>query len=89
MRLEADRMSNLIVVQKELVPERQVVLEERRMRTDNVPGELLNEAVRDALFGRGRPYGVPVVVMPTRSKSSASTKSAPSIEGTICPTMPC
>jgi len=61
MRLEADRMSNLIVVQKELVPERQVVLEERRMRTDNVPGELLNEAVRDALFGRGRPYGVPVV----------------------------
>lgn len=61
MRLEADRMSNLVIVQKELVPERQVVLEERRMRTDNVPGELLDEAVREALYGRGRPYGVPVI----------------------------
>jgi len=61
MRLEADRMSNLIVLQKELTPERQVVLEERRMRTDNVPGALLDEAVREALFGRGRPYGVPVI----------------------------
>jgi zinc protease len=61
MRLEADRMSNLIIVQKELVPERQVVLEERRMRTDNVPGELLDEAVRDSLYGHGRPYGVPVI----------------------------
>jgi zinc protease len=61
MRLEADRMSNLIVTQKELTPERQVVLEERRMRTDNVPGELLEEAVREALFGQGRPYGVPVI----------------------------
>ena len=47
------------ITDKELIPERQVVLEERRMRVDNVPAELLDEAVREQLFGRGRPYGMP------------------------------
>jgi zinc protease len=61
MRMEADRMANLRIVEKELVPERQVVLEERRMRTDNVPAALLDEAVREQLFGRHKPYGMPVV----------------------------
>ena len=37
MRMEADRMANLRITEKELIPERQVVLEERRMRTDNSP----------------------------------------------------
>lgn len=60
MRLEADRMVNLRLTEKELTPERQVVLEERRQRTENVPAELLDEAVRDSLFGHGRPYGVPI-----------------------------
>jgi zinc protease len=59
MRMEADRMVNLHITEKELTPERQVVLEERRMRVDNVPAELLDEAVREQLFGRGRPYGMP------------------------------
>jgi zinc protease len=59
MRMEADRMVNLRITEKELTPEREVVLEERRMRVDNVPGELLDEAVREQLFGRGRPYGMP------------------------------
>jgi zinc protease len=61
MRMEADRMVNLRILEKELTPERQVVLEERRMRVDNVPGELLDEAVREQLFGRGRPYGMPTI----------------------------
>jgi zinc protease len=61
MRMEADRMVNLRITEKELTPERQVVLEERRMRVDNVPGELLDEAVREQLFGHGRPYGMPTV----------------------------
>jgi zinc protease len=61
MRMEADRMANLRIVERELVPERQVVLEERRMRTDNVPSSLLDEAVREQLFGRHKPYGMPVV----------------------------
>lgn len=60
MRLEADRMANLRITEKELVPERQVVLEERRTRVDNVPGQLLDEAVREVLFGRHRPYAMPV-----------------------------
>jgi len=59
MRMEADRMVNLRLSERELIPERQVVLEERRMRVDNVPAELLDEAVREQLFGRGRPYGMP------------------------------
>lgn len=59
MRLEADRMVNLRIVDKELFPERQVVLEERRTRVDNVPGELLDEAVREQLFGRHKPYAMP------------------------------
>jgi zinc protease len=42
------------------VPERQVVLEERRMRVDNVPSSLLEEAVREQVFGRHKPYGMPV-----------------------------
>src|SRR5262249_6023222 len=54
-----DRMVNLRLTERELIPERQVVLEERRMRVDNVPAELLDEAVREQLFGRGRPYGMP------------------------------
>ncbi|MFI4999241.1 MAG: M16 family metallopeptidase [Reyranellales bacterium] len=64
MRMEADRMVNLRIVEKELTPERQVVLEERRMRTDNVPAALLDEAVHEQLFGRHMPYGMPVIGYP-------------------------
>ena len=60
MRMEADRMANLHIVEKELTPERQVVLEERRMRVDNVPSSLLDEVAREQLFGKHRPYGMPV-----------------------------
>jgi zinc protease len=60
MRMEADRMVNLRITEKEMTPERQVVLEERRTRTENVPAELLDEAVREALFGRNQPYGMPI-----------------------------
>ncbi len=61
MRMEADRMANLSITEKELTPERQVVLEERRMRTDNSPGALLEEVVQERVFGRGKPYGMPTV----------------------------
>lgn len=59
MRMEADRMVNLRILEKELTPERQVVLEERRMRVDNVPAALLDDAVREQLFGRHKPYAMP------------------------------
>ncbi len=61
MRMEADRMVALRLAEKDLTTERLVVLEERRMRTDNVPSSLLDEAAREQLFGRHRPYGMPVV----------------------------
>jgi zinc protease len=60
MRMEADRMAGLRITEKELIPERQVVLEERRMRTDNSPSALLDEAVQEQLFGRHKPYGMPI-----------------------------
>lgn len=59
MRMEADRMANLEIIEKELTPEREVVLEERRMRIDNSPAALLDEQVRAELFGRDKPYGTP------------------------------
>jgi len=61
MRMEADRMINLRILDNELRPERQVVLEERRMRVDNVPSALLDEAAREQLFGAHKPYAMPTI----------------------------
>ena len=44
MRLEADRMTGLVLDDKVVLPERDVVLEERRMRIDNEPAALLRRA---------------------------------------------
>jgi zinc protease len=60
MRLEADRMVNLALSDAVVLPERDVVLEERRQRTDNDPGSQLAEAMRAALF-RNHPYRLPVI----------------------------
>ncbi|MTJ79872.1 MAG: insulinase family protein [Telmatospirillum sp.] len=60
MRLEADRMANLLLTDKEFQPERQVVLEERRMRIDNEPQSLLQEQMQAALF-LNSPYHHPVI----------------------------
>ncbi|MBX3498689.1 MAG: insulinase family protein [Alphaproteobacteria bacterium] len=59
MEMEADRMTNLVLTDKEVIPERDVVLEERRSRIENSPAALLDEAAREAMFGR-RGYGIPV-----------------------------
>jgi zinc protease len=60
MRLEADRLANLDLSDSHLVPERDVVLEERRMRVDNEPQSLMNEQMRAALH-LSHPYGRPVI----------------------------
>ena len=60
MRLEADRMTNLRLTDAEVVPERDVVLEERRSRTDNKPGAQLYER-RQAITYLRHPYRVPVI----------------------------
>ncbi|WP_424360858.1 M16 family metallopeptidase [Methylocystis parvus] len=60
MGFEADRMSNLVLTDEVVTPERDVVLEERRMRTDNDPSSQLDEAVQAALFAH-HPYGTPII----------------------------
>ena len=60
MAFEADRMTNLVLSDEIVAPERDVVLEERRMRTDSDPSAELSEAVQAALFTH-HPYGTPVI----------------------------
>jgi len=60
MRLEADRMANLVLTDKEVLPERDVILEERRQRTDNEPGARLSEMMRASLF-LNHPYRMPII----------------------------
>lgn len=56
--LEADRMKNPVM--REFYSERDVVMEERRQRTDNSAGGLLYEAFTNAAF-QAHPYGKPVI----------------------------
>jgi predicted Zn-dependent peptidase len=56
--LEADRMANPVF--REFYAEREVVMEERRMRVDTNPGGLLQEAHLATAF-QVHPYGQPVV----------------------------
>lgn len=60
MRIEADRMTNLVLTDQLVKPERDVVLEERRSRTDSSPRGILFEQARAALF-QNHPYGIPVI----------------------------
>ncbi|MDP6709581.1 MAG: pitrilysin family protein [Alphaproteobacteria bacterium] len=60
MGLEADRMVNLQLDEDTVRTERNVVLEERRSRTDNNPAAQLGEAMRAAQF-MAHPYGIPVI----------------------------
>lgn len=56
--LEGDRMANPVF--REFYTERNVVMEERRMRVETSPGGLLYEAHLAAAYNE-HPYGVPVV----------------------------
>ena len=60
MALEADRMTNLVLSDEIVDPERDVVLEERRMRVETDPGSQLGEALSAALFTH-HPYGKPII----------------------------
>jgi len=60
MRMEADRMVNLVLTVKDVETERDVVLEERRSRTDNDPAAQLREAMNAAQY-LAHPYGIPVI----------------------------
>jgi len=58
--LEADRMRNLLLTDDDFSKEIRVVLEERRMRTDDKPTALLGEAARAAAL-QTSPYRQPVI----------------------------
>jgi zinc protease len=57
---ESDRMRNLIIDEEELLKERDVVAEERRMRTDDNPQSLLRESFNATAF-MSSPYHHPVI----------------------------
>ena len=58
--LEADRMQHLLLDPGDVASERQVVLEERRTRTDDDPSGFLSEEVSTLAF-KAHPYGQPVI----------------------------
>lgn len=58
IELEADRMQNLLIDPEETLSERDVVMEERRMRYEDNPQNLLYEEVVSAAF-KNHPYGWP------------------------------
>jgi zinc protease len=60
MEFEADRMAGLILSDEVVTPERDVVLEERRLRVDSDPSSRLSEAVAAALF-LNHPYRTPII----------------------------
>jgi len=60
IELEADRMSNLNFDDVEFLKEIQVVMEERRLRTEDNPSSLLNESLMATAFMTS-PYRHPVV----------------------------
>lgn len=60
MELESDRMENITFDEKEVLKERDVILEERRMRIDNDPRALLQEQMKAALY-LNHPYGRPLI----------------------------
>jgi zinc protease len=60
MEFEADRMTGLILKDENVLPERDVVLEEYNMRVANSPDARLTEQIMAALY-LNHPYGRPVI----------------------------
>lgn len=60
MRMEADRMQNLIFSEADVQKEREVILEERRSRIDNSPQNQLQEQLAASLY-LNHPYHRPLI----------------------------
>jgi zinc protease len=58
--LESDRMANLILSEDQFLPERKVVREERRLRTDNNPVAALFEQLNATAYV-AHPYQFPII----------------------------
>jgi zinc protease len=73
LELEADRMANLLIDEKEFAPEHQVVIEERRLRIDDQPANVLSEVMRATAF-QAHSYRNPTIGWP--SDMQAYTREA-------------
>ncbi|HWQ69884.1 MAG TPA: pitrilysin family protein [Patescibacteria group bacterium] len=60
LKLEADRMRGLLLDSKEIEAEKKVVMEERRLRTEDDPVSALREAMGAAAF-QAHPYRQPII----------------------------
>ncbi|MHA6263028.1 M16 family metallopeptidase [Arenibacterium sp. CAU 1754] len=60
MKMESDRMVNVRLTERDIVTERDVILEERNQRTDNNPRALFGEQLNAVQYHNHR-YGVPVI----------------------------
>ena len=60
MQHEADRMTNLRLTDDVVLPERDVILEERRSRVENEPARKLQEMMQATLY-LNHPYRIPVI----------------------------
>jgi zinc protease len=60
MAFEADRMTGLVLTDSVVLPERDVILEERNQRIENNPRARLGEQMDAALY-LNHPYGKPVI----------------------------
>jgi zinc protease len=60
MQLESDRMQNLLITDDSFAKELQVVMEERRMRTDDNPQAVLYERMMSVAFQES-PYRRPII----------------------------
>ena len=60
MKIEADRMTNLVLTDDIIEPERAVVIEERRSRVDRDPSSMLGEQIRAVMF-QNHPYQIPII----------------------------
>ncbi len=60
MKMEADRMTDLVLTEEVVLPERDVILEERNQRIENSAGALFGEQ-RRAVQYLNHPYGIPII----------------------------
>ncbi|ABV92110.1 peptidase M16 protein [Dinoroseobacter shibae DFL 12 = DSM 16493] len=60
IKMEADRMVDLELSEEIVLPERDVILEERSQRVDSSPGSIFGEQRRAAQY-LNHPYGVPII----------------------------
>ncbi len=60
MKMEADRMVDLLITEEDVATELQVILEERNQRIENDPSALFGEDRRAAQW-MNHPYGIPII----------------------------